>query len=144
MPIDARGHERDTRMSAFAVRVHDSTRRYCRVDRLVLLERLRGRSWRYGELIAAICDWFGCAESTARRNLRLALDYEYVERVSCGYHITPLAQSQLEAYGCLTGAEGLRFARYCSGRPGLHLRRATVKSAGATSARTSFWSNRGG
>ena len=83
---------------------------------------MQRRDWRYGDLIAAICEWFGCAESTARRNLLLALQYNYIERLPSGYRLTQLAETQLEMYGRLTGVEGFRFARYCSGRPGLHLR----------------------
>jgi hypothetical protein len=111
------------------VRIHDSTRRYRRVNRLDLLDRLSGRDWRYGEMLTAICQWYGCAESTARRNIRLAIEYNYIQQVSDGYRITPLAESQLEVYGRLMGAEGIRFARYCSGRPGLHLLAATPVSA---------------
>ena len=102
--------------------VHDATQRYRRVDRHDLLTRMQRRDWRYGDLIAAICEWYGCAESTARRNLLLALQYNYIERLPSGYRLTQLAEAQLEMYGRLTGLEGFRFARYCSGRPGLHLR----------------------
>ena len=101
--------------------VHDATQRYRRVDRHDLLTRLHGRDWGYGDLIASICEWYGCAESTARRNLSLALRYNYIERLPSGYRLTPLAEAHVKMYGRLTGVEGFRFARYCSGRPGLHL-----------------------
>ena len=114
--------------------VHDATQRYRRVDRHDLLTRLQGRDWRYGDLIAAISEWYGCAESTARRNLLLALQYNYIERSPSGYRLTQLAEAQLEMYGCLTGLEGFRFARYCSGRPGLHLRHTAKARATDTHA----------
>jgi len=99
--------------------VHTSTSRYRRVDRRDLLERLRGRDWRYSALIATICNSYGCAESTARRNISLALRSGYLERGAAGYHVTNAAESRLSEYGRLDGLEGMRFARYCSGRPGL-------------------------
>lgn len=101
--------------------VHTSTRRYRRVDRRDLLERLRGRTWRHSELLATICDNYGCAESTARRNVSLALRSGYLARGPDGYHMTTAAEAQLREYGRLHGLEGMRFARYCSGRPGLGL-----------------------
>jgi hypothetical protein len=109
--------------------VHDATQRYRRVDRHELLTRLQGRDWRYGDLIAAICRWYGCAESTARRNLSLALQYNYIERLPSGYCLTQLAEAHVDMYGRLTGVEGFRFARYCSGRPGLHVRHAAAKAS---------------
>jgi len=102
--------------------IQDSTHRYCRVDRRDLLERLRGRDWRYSELLVTICDTYGCAESTARRNISLALRSGYLERGPAGYHVTSAAESGLSEYGCLDGLEGMRFARFCGGRPGLGLR----------------------
>jgi hypothetical protein len=41
-------------------------------------------------------------------------------------------EPQMDAYGRLIGAEGFRFERYCSGRPGLYLRRSTIKTKGGT------------
>lgn len=99
--------------------VHDSTHRYRRVDRRDLLEYLRGREWRYSELILAICGRYGCAESTARRNISLALQSQYLARGAAGYHVTCAAESGLSEFGRLDGLEGMRFARFCSGRPGL-------------------------
>jgi hypothetical protein len=125
----ARGTTRGANHSpAHAIQVHDATRRYRRVNRVDLLNRLQGNDWRYGEIVAAICEWYGCAESTARRNLKLGLEYGYIQRGLSGYRVTPLGESQLRMYGQLTGIEGVRFARYCSGRPALRLRTATAAS----------------
>ena len=99
--------------------VQNSTQRYRRVDRRDLLERLRGRDWRYSELLVTICDRYGCAESTARRNIGLALRSGYLQQGPSGYRVTDAAESRLSEYGRLRGPEGMRFARYCSGRPGL-------------------------
>ena len=101
--------------------VHAATPRYRRVDRHDLLTRLSGRDWRYAQLLTAIREWYGCSESAARQNLSLALRYNYIVAVPTGYRITELAEAQLRMYGRLTGIDGLRFARFCSGRPGLHL-----------------------
>jgi hypothetical protein len=99
--------------------VHSSTQRYRRVDRRDLLEHLRGRDWRYSELLLAISERYGCAESTARRNISLALQSGYLDRGAAGYRVTGAAESRLREFGRLHGLEGLRFARFCSGRPGL-------------------------
>ena len=99
--------------------IQHSTHRYRRVDRRDLLEHLRGRDWRYSEMILAICSRYGCAESTARRNILLALQSEYLARGTAGYHVTSVAESRLREFGRLDGLEGMRFARFCSGRPGL-------------------------
>jgi hypothetical protein len=82
---------------------------------------MQGRTWRYTEMIDAVCRTNGCQTSTARWNLRLALAYGYVQRVDGGYQLTGEAVTQLARYGRLDGVDGVRFARFCSGRPGLHM-----------------------
>jgi hypothetical protein len=107
--------------------LHTSTHRYRRVDQRDLLERLLGRNWRYSELLAMVCGSYGCAESTARRNISHAVRFGYLERGHSGYHVTATAESQLSQYGRLGGLEGMRFARYCSARPGLGLDRQQIR-----------------
>ena len=99
--------------------VQSSTHRYRRVDRRDLLEHLRGRDWRYSELLLAISNRYGCAESTARRTVSLALRSGYLERGIAGYHVTSAAESGLREFGRLHGLEGMHFARFCGGRPGV-------------------------
>jgi hypothetical protein len=123
-PQDGIGSAGPNQQSALSVvecesLVQSSTHRYRRVDRRDLLECLRGRGWRYSELILTICSRYGCAESTARRNVSLALQSQYLARGVAGYHVTSAAESGLREFGRLDGLEGMRFARFCSGRPGL-------------------------
>lgn len=111
------------------LRVTNSTGRRRHVARYQLLAILRGQCWRYGKLIALIQDEFGCCESTARDNIRQALGFGYLERSATGYRLTALAIRGLDTYGRLEGREGVRFARYCSGRPGLRPRQAANAAA---------------
>jgi hypothetical protein len=98
------------------------TRRYA-VDRHELLTLAATREWGYRDLLAVIGDRFGCDASSARRNIKLAIDYGYIERANGTCVITERAKAQLEAYGRLRGREGARFAHFCSGRPSLALDR---------------------
>lgn len=107
---------------ARSMRATNSTGRRRHVARHQLLAMLRGQCWRYGKLIALIQDEFGCCESTARDNIRQGLNFGYLERSATGYRLTGLAIRGLDTYGRLEGREGVRFARYCSGRPGLYPR----------------------
>jgi hypothetical protein len=102
-------------------RVVNTTGRRAHVDRHHLLVLIQSQSWRYTDLINAVCQTFGCHSSTARWNLRLALTYGYIRRGDHGYQLTAEADAQLAQYGRLIGLEGVRFARFCSGRPGRHL-----------------------
>jgi hypothetical protein len=90
-----------------------------RVDRLRMLQLLQGRTSRYSDVISTLCCEFGCCQSTARANLKHALTYGYIERVPDGYRLSPEGIQGLESFGRLDGTEGVTFARFCAGRPGL-------------------------
>jgi hypothetical protein len=84
-----------------------------------MLGLLEGGEHRYSRVISIVCDEFNCCPSTARANLNHALAYGYVERAADGYRLTPDAIRGLKTFGRLEGTEGVRFARFCAGRPGL-------------------------
>jgi hypothetical protein len=94
-------------------------RRYA-VDRHELLRLVATREWIYRDLLAAIGDRFNCDESSARRNIKLAIDYGYIQRVDRTCMITERAKAQLEAYGRLRSREGARFAHFCSAGQASH------------------------
>ena len=96
-----------------------STSRPHRVDRRRMLELLKGRTYRYTDVIALLCNEFGCSQSTARGNLRHALSYGYLEHDPAGYRLSNEAIRLLASFGQLEGVKGVRFARFCAGRPGL-------------------------
>lgn len=109
--------------------ITNSTGRRHHVDRRKFLELLRRAPMTYTELTAATCTRFGCSPTTARDNLTTAKRYGYVEKVAGRYQLTQDGERGLDSFGRLTGREGVRFARFCSGRPGLFLEAAPPSGA---------------
>lgn len=89
-----------------------------------LLTLMKGRSWLSVEIERVAYEKFGSSDATVRNTLQYAVGYGYLRRTEDRrYHVTPLAESQLDRYGQLEGVEGVHFARFCAGKPGRLIRR---------------------
>jgi len=132
--------ERETQpANAIEARVGSLPR--AQVDRLQFLRRLE-HTYTASSLTEFVTQISGCSNRTARRTIRCAQLFGYIERCDDGYRRTAEATIQLEAWGQLHGVKGERFARFCSGRPlrfgteGLPTRRLSAGEGPASLTRT--------
>ena len=107
--------------------VNRGTGHWHHLNRRLLLETLRGRSLKSGQIEAIGMDMFGSCDNSVRITLKYALAYGYLARDSKRrYTVTPLAEEQLDRYGQLEGVEGVAFARFCAGKPGRMLGKSRI------------------
>lgn len=87
-------------------------------DRLAILEVIgEGDGWESAALLSELRRRFGMRDGTARRNLRYARVFGYIERIDGSWALTPQCRRLMVRYGRLDDADGYRFATFLSGKP---------------------------